>query len=278
MTAAGGAAAGAVATGTLKGAAQGALTALAFWGTGIAANKMASASGGDTYRLGRAFLHGVTGGVLSTLHGGKFGHGFVQAGLGKALSSNIQFETSSADFLSAVLIGGSISEATGGKFANGAVTAAIQYALNEQQWAEFERIIEDRRTLNRVWRQIEELNEDQFDALFPEIYMEAGYNLDVALSSIQAEIYGDMGNALLSTARGIAKQYPRDTLFSIITRSGAALGLSSRTGKVFTALAEVNSFRELHSVADLSSLASRVQSDLATEWRAFRQHGNRSPQ
>ncbi|MBV1877777.1 MAG: hypothetical protein KUG79_09055 [Pseudomonadales bacterium] len=72
---------------------------------------------------------------MSELQGGKFGHGFISAGLTKAANVNgiITADGGSADFariVTAAVIGGTISEATGGKFANGAVTAAFAQGFN----------------------------------------------------------------------------------------------------------------------------------------------------
>ncbi|MCK9490367.1 MAG: RHS repeat-associated core domain-containing protein [Xanthomonadales bacterium] len=134
-TAAGGAAAGAVATGSLRGAVQGSLSALVFWGVGQGADTWLGVGKDsvDSFNLGRSFLHGAAGGTLASLQGGKFGHGFVQAGMGKALSANIHAGSDTGDFFVATIIGGTLSEATGGKFVNGAVTGAMQYAFNQLQ-------------------------------------------------------------------------------------------------------------------------------------------------
>ena len=83
--------------------------------------------------------HAITGGVLAELQGGKFGHGFMSAGLTKALSpsfSDISGVTINdidiGEVVMAATLGGSISQLTGGKFANGAVTAAFANILNAQ--------------------------------------------------------------------------------------------------------------------------------------------------
>ncbi|WP_299939497.1 RHS repeat-associated core domain-containing protein [uncultured Microbulbifer sp.] len=67
-------------------------------------------------------LRGTFGGVLSVIGGGKFGHGFVSAGVGGGFGKDTQLATR-------MLVSGSISEATGGKFANGAATAAFAMAM-----------------------------------------------------------------------------------------------------------------------------------------------------
>ncbi|MCE9793116.1 polymorphic toxin type 44 domain-containing protein [Shewanella indica] len=84
--------------------------------------------------LGHIAAHGITGGVTSVLQGGKFGHGFLSAGLTKALNINNIVGTAAKDaglrVAMAAVVGGTISKLTGGKFANGAVTAAFAQAFN----------------------------------------------------------------------------------------------------------------------------------------------------
>ena len=84
--------------------------------------------------------HALAGGVLSVLQGGKFGHGFVSAGVSKALTpaiSKVQtgLSVGSKDLgqaLIAATVGGTVSKMTGGKFSNGAVTAAFANLFNQQ--------------------------------------------------------------------------------------------------------------------------------------------------
>ena len=84
----------------------------------------------DFALLGLKF--GVIGGLTSTLQGGKFGHGFVSAGMGGALGGPLggalgsQIGSQGAGRLIAgAAISGTASSPTGGKFANGATTAAF---------------------------------------------------------------------------------------------------------------------------------------------------------
>ncbi|HWV16533.1 MAG TPA: RHS repeat-associated core domain-containing protein, partial [Cellvibrio sp.] len=69
---------------------------------------------------------GVAGGVSSVMMGGKFGHGFISAGIGGAVGGGA---SSWEGFVSSAFVGGTISEITGGKFANGAAGAAFVYAV-----------------------------------------------------------------------------------------------------------------------------------------------------
>ena len=82
--------------------------------------------------------HAVVGGVAAELAGGKFGHGFISAGVTKGAGGTFLkggTNLSSGDiakgtFISAA-IGGTVSKLTGGKFANGASTGAFQYLFNQ---------------------------------------------------------------------------------------------------------------------------------------------------
>jgi hypothetical protein len=125
-----GAASGALTTGTLKGTLIGALSAFTFHQIGIAA-----LSPGE-----RVFAHALAGGTLEALGGGKFGHGFVSAGLGKALSPLADSGNVAVDGAINAAVGGTVSEITGGDFANGAVMAAAQYAFNQLTQAALDKI------------------------------------------------------------------------------------------------------------------------------------------
>ena len=81
-----------------------------------------------------ALASGVVGGVLHELQGGKFGHGFLSAGVSAFAKPAIRhaFGTAVAGkpyrIAARAVVGGTLSSATGGKFANGAVTAAFSHA------------------------------------------------------------------------------------------------------------------------------------------------------
>lgn len=75
---------------------------------------------------------GVAGGTLSTLQGGKFGHGFLSAGVGFAGGSGIgQIGNRFIRTMATAALGGTVSKVTGGKFANGAVTAAMSFSFGQ---------------------------------------------------------------------------------------------------------------------------------------------------
>lgn len=116
-----GAASGSLTSGTLKGALIRAWRAFTFHQIGIA-----NLSPGE-----RVFAHALAGGTLDVLGGGKFGHGFVSAGLNKVLSPLASTDSLAANGAINVAIGGTVSEITGGDFANGAAMAAMQYAFNQ---------------------------------------------------------------------------------------------------------------------------------------------------
>ncbi|GAA5442112.1 hypothetical protein Misp06_00273 [Microbulbifer sp. NBRC 101763] len=143
----GGAAAGAVQSGTVKGAFLGAFSAVAFMGIGNAfqgatwATKgvvgkgiMGTGLNGYGYAA-KVFAHSVTGGLLSAAQGGKFKHGFAAAGVTQAFAGGIDsidagnVGFSAARVIAAAIVGGTASAVSGGKFANGAKAAAFLTAL-----------------------------------------------------------------------------------------------------------------------------------------------------
>ncbi len=135
-TVASGALAGYVTTGSLKGALTGAFTAGAFYGVGSAFEGV-NTSFASAGHMGKVLAHGVTGGIMSVLQGGKFGHGFAAAGMAQFAApgiDGIDAGTSGVSIqrvLVAAVVGGTTSAITGGKFANGAITGAFSRAFND---------------------------------------------------------------------------------------------------------------------------------------------------
>ncbi|MFC4700695.1 RHS repeat domain-containing protein, partial [Glaciecola siphonariae] len=78
--------------------------------------------------VGHIGAHALVGGVMSDLQGGKFGHGFISAGV-SALAGGAFGKTPVGRVIGSAVVGGTISKITGGKFANGAFTAAFAAAL-----------------------------------------------------------------------------------------------------------------------------------------------------
>ena len=154
IAAAGGAASGFIVTGSLKGALTGAFSGAAFFGIGqyfqglSAVNTDAvmweGAQLSDYYDFGGNLMtggqvagqiasHAMTGGIISVVSGGEFGHGFVSAGVTKGIGTPVSDRFGqgiSAGVVTHMAIGGTVSALTGGKFANGAKTAAYQFAFN----------------------------------------------------------------------------------------------------------------------------------------------------
>lgn len=144
--------AGGISTGSLRGAVTAALMAGAFSEIGnyYRGRSVANQKAGiDTIEFGGNELtkmqiagqiasHAAVGGVAAELQGGKFGHGFVSAGITKSLEGFFlpagdelgTWEVIGGTIGSAV-IGGTASVAIGGKFKNGAQTAAFQYMFNQ---------------------------------------------------------------------------------------------------------------------------------------------------
>lgn len=135
---------GAVASGDLKGGLWGAFSAGLFYGIGTGIPGSAGKEGvfgtnlNSVEFVSKVALHGIAGGVVQKLQGGKFGHGFASAGITQAFSGKIDtLDAGNRHFspirvVAAAMVGGSASAASGGKFANGAVTGAFSRAFNEE--------------------------------------------------------------------------------------------------------------------------------------------------
>ena len=119
----GGFAAGAVSTGNLRGAVLGTFSASIGHGASILA---ASGRGGAAIAFGAA-----GGGMVEAMNGGRFGHGFVSAGLGALLAPHLDTGSSFATGVARTIAGGAIAEVTGGNFESGAATAAFAYAFDQ---------------------------------------------------------------------------------------------------------------------------------------------------
>ena len=109
---------GAVSTGSLKGALQGAFSGAIFCAIGAS-----GLSGLETFAAS-----GFAGGIMSDIQGGKFGHGFISAGIGAAMAGRFG-KNPYAQVVGSAVIGGTISKLTGGKFVNGALSAAFATAI-----------------------------------------------------------------------------------------------------------------------------------------------------
>lgn len=119
---------GAIATGNVKGALQGAFTAGAFFGAGELIQ-----SANLTTTAGIA-VHGVVGCVTSVTGGGKCGPGALSASFSKAIAPSVNDITGNNAFAGAIVsavVGGTGSVLGGGKFSNGATTGAFGYLFNQ---------------------------------------------------------------------------------------------------------------------------------------------------
>jgi uncharacterized protein (TIGR02594 family) len=137
-----GAVAGGISTGTWQGALYGAFSAGLFYGIGNYfqnAQWAQATNGNNAFGSGltwggygaKVLAHGIAGGVMNVLYGGKFGSGFAAAGFTEAVSPGLgHIDNDFAQGFVASIVGGTASVLTGGKFANGAMTAAFSYAFN----------------------------------------------------------------------------------------------------------------------------------------------------
>ncbi len=131
--------AGGISTGTLKGAFMGAFSAGMFYGIGSSFQEggWAREFFGSAARGAKVVAHGLAGGVMSVLNGGKFGNGFASAGFTQLVAPGISGINKGTRFspgrvFAAAVVGGTASAMTGGKFVNGAVTGAFSRAMNDE--------------------------------------------------------------------------------------------------------------------------------------------------
>ena len=144
-------AAGAAANGgnIFTGALRGALSAAVFYGVGT---EFTGGDFGSYAYYSKVAAHAITGGIMSVLQGGKFGHGFAAAGMTQGFAKSIN-GISSARFsigriMAAAVVGGTVSKITGGKFANGAKTGAFSRMFNDEvHWNSKKRLAEQRAEL-----------------------------------------------------------------------------------------------------------------------------------
>ena len=116
----------------LQGAVIGAFSGAAF--SGVAGADYSSF--GAYQGVARFGAFGAVGGITSVASGGKFGHGFLSAGIGSSVSSipgleGREFQDAFNRVLVGTVVGGTISEITGGKFANGAAYGAFASIVAE---------------------------------------------------------------------------------------------------------------------------------------------------
>ncbi len=89
-------------------------------------------------------IHAAIGGITAELQGGKFGHGFISAGVVKSFAAALakidtNWKVNGKDIpqaMAAAVLGGTVSKASGGKFSNGAITGAFQNLYNQQSGAQ----------------------------------------------------------------------------------------------------------------------------------------------
>ncbi|UDF35494.1 UNVERIFIED_ORG: RHS repeat-associated core domain-containing protein [Shinella sp. XGS7] len=125
---------GAVGSGSLKGALQGAFSAAVFAGVGNVVQGGDFFAGGKGAALGKfqaVMLHGVAGCVTSAVGGGSCGDGAISAAISKAaLVNGVIPEDAIAGTIASAVVGGTASALSGGSFSNGAMTGAFSYIFN----------------------------------------------------------------------------------------------------------------------------------------------------
>ena len=116
--------------GGLQGAVSGAFSSAAFFGIGSHFRALGTLN--KAQRLQKLLAHGVAGGVMNTLGGGKFGHGFVSNAFTEAFAPAIaKLENAYAKGVISSLVGGTASVVSGGKFSSAALSSAFAWAFGQ---------------------------------------------------------------------------------------------------------------------------------------------------
>ncbi|EGG95113.1 Rhs family protein [gamma proteobacterium IMCC1989] len=199
----------------LQGALMGGLTGAVFGGIGI------SGLGNGA----RVLAHGVAGGALSVIQGGKFGAGFLSAAFAKFATlrltaagvynmANRSFGAIIGRTTVSAILGGTGSVLGGGKFANGAKTAAFAHLFNQELSSagsqfEPERVPDAfRRTVNvppeyQVTRLINGRPVDMAEVYIQQAYLNAPrWEADNGLTVTQAERTA-AANRLMAQMNGV---------------------------------------------------------------------------
>ncbi len=220
---AGGFAAGAVQTGTLRGATTGAFSAAISFGIGNAfyGQEMTAALSAQ-----RALAHAAAGGFTQAINGGNFGHGFVSAGISTTFEPLIDTGNAAADATLHAMLGGTASELSGGKFANGAMTALMSYAFNQ---------LAHPRTPKNLAKFLEgEFIDDgtqgvdlnAFDPQVPEDNYAVATRFPKIPGVVMIGAHGDLtgSNILLDTRFGVAVRYPASDVARDLVAKGLEVG------------------------------------------------------
>lgn len=238
--------AGGISTGTWEGAAWGAFSGVAFFSIGQAFAGVTDPTGGGIFNTGlsgpqfamQSLSHGVVGGMISHMQGGKFGHGFISAGVTKASTPAIStIGNTYAEGVAAAIVGGTTSRLTGGKFENGAATAAMAYAFNElasssndeasERWSENEIARARERAVAAYWRRVKGMSVEGFLEAFPNSTEHPVIGNDLPSQAIRdIALYEVIRHQLADDYIAYAKRYTKEQIVSVYGEGafGAAIG------------------------------------------------------
>lgn len=243
-SAAAGFASGAIQSGTFEGGLYGAFSAELFFGIGSAFNGASWAHAGGTIGptdlnavgfTAKVLAHGIAGGALSSLQGGKFGDGFIGAGVSEALSPAVSsLHNEGGRVAVAALIGGTASRLSGGKFVNGAFSAAFGQLFND----EAHRLTKEQsaavaRAATQEKYYVDSLTTGQFVQAFPGTDS-IGPDEETSVTMVRYQFDEDLGQMMATSyASFIVQQIadtigdvPRDMLVGVMTSEMGSLGES----------------------------------------------------
>ena len=162
----------------------------------------------------------VVGGITSSLQGGKFGHGFLSAGVGAAVGGipglrGPEVSKIAARTVVSAVTAGTVSEVTGGKFANGAMTAAFfSLVSSAAQRAASVRQGVHKTTVSRGWD--EKQGQSEFDRFTNEFVRRQGVEREW-YEDIKVEIVAENIDVLPASVRNFE---PGDAIGNIVDDQG----------------------------------------------------------
>ncbi len=215
-------------------------------------------------RVAKVVNHGVAGGAMSVLRGGKFKEGFVSAGFSQVLevtgaynkmgvSAGARgFAGRTKNVVVSALVGGTSSKLVGGKFANGAITGAFSRMFNDAAHA--------KRLSGAHLREAQRVNNLTLDQFAAEYQAWTGIELKgLNLQFTHTAFAQDLnlrGTAIMAKALDGGSLLPNpNSLDGIASSAGVAAGVagmvkSSAAGQLFGNISTAQSLSSIFGISD----------------------------
>jgi hypothetical protein len=217
----------------------------------------------------KSILHGAAGGILALGTGGKFGHGFISAGLTQVFAGRIGgLRSSFARIAAAAVLGGTSSAITGGKFANGALTGAFSRAFNDGLHPFFQKTLNELQS-RRFWTAFARLKPPEFRKLFPKLSAgRSDFDIEFVRDALYVEFYSSgLASRVLETAHDandLLRDYSVGRVTGAVGARGKLMGIFGKVaGLTATQMDLVHDAMGLKAFADQQGVNMDQLKDLA---------------